>query len=150
MGKIKSKTLYKRKYLLLCCIVSVFCLYLEACTCSWVKYFDDYHVVWYCDDPFIEFIGDDEENIGKIILDGTEYTIIIANLNGNIHYSYVSFYRAPPSGEALSGEDLIWDGKAEVKDGKLYLTVAKDNVSTYEGKTIVLNQRPVEEGVGVD
>ncbi len=115
-----------------------------------MKYFDDYHVVWYCDDPFIEFVGDDEENIGKIILDETKFTILIACSPGTTDYSYFTFYNFPSPGEALSGEDLIWDGKAEVKDGKLYLTVTKDNVSTYEGKTIVLNQRPVEDGMGVD
>ena len=57
------------------------------------------------------------------------------------------------SDEELTKEAIenitIWQADTVVKDGKLYLTVTKDNISDYEGKTIELKLRPYKEGEGV-
>lgn len=39
----------------------------------------------------------------------------------------------------------IWEADSYIRNGKLYLTVVKDYVSDWEGKTIVLEQKPRKE-----
>lgn len=143
----KEDVMKKIKPLLLCCLVCLLCFSLVACRLPWAKYFYDYHVSWYSDDPFVEFVGDDYDGIGKIILNGTEYNFCIAAWDATTRNAGFGFYNYDTHGEELSDEDLIWEGKAEVKDGQLILTIEKDNISNYEGKTIVLNQRPIEDDV---
>ncbi|MGN1372577.1 MAG: hypothetical protein ACI4VK_00860 [Candidatus Coproplasma sp.] len=36
---------------------------------------------------------------------------------------------------------VLWEADTVLKDGKLYLTVTQDNISDYEGKTIILLQK---------
>ncbi len=133
----------KRKYLFLWCLILILCFSLGSCVR--IKYFYNYHVVWYSDDPFIEFVGDDPDFSGIIILNGKEYTIYIGTSPGTTRFVGFTFYNYTTLGEMTSNDDLIWEGKAEVKDRKLYLTVEKDYVSDYAGKTIVLNQREIQE-----
>ncbi len=134
----------KLKYSFLCCLALLLCFCLGACKWPWTKYFYEYHVVWYSDDPLIEFVGDDFDYVGKIILDGTEYSFCISAWDATTRIAGFGFYNHDTHGEGLSDGDLIWEGKAEIKNGQLFLTIEKDNVSNYEGQTIVLNQRPIE------
>lgn len=130
----------KREYSLICCLVLLLSFSLTACVYPWTKFYHEFHVIWYCDDPFIEFIGDEE--VGKMTLDGIEYDLGIGHA---IRDFRIYFYdREKYSESTATNDDLIWEGKAEVKDGKLYLTVEKDYVSDYAGKTIVLNQREIQ------
>lgn len=133
----------KLKFLLLCCLAVLFCFSLAACTdYPWTKHFYDYHVVWYCDDPFIEFVGD--ERVGKMSLDGVEYNIDVSSVS---HETGFEIYKLDPDQEGVSEDDAIWEGTAELKDGQLVLTIEKDYISNYEGQTIILNQRSVEDDV---
>lgn len=133
----------KIKYLLLCCFALIFCIVLAACTeYPWTKHFYDYHVVWYCDDPFIEFVGD--EGVGQMSLDGVEYNIDVSSMS---HETGFMIYKFDPDQEGISEDDAIWEGTAELKDGQLVLAIAKDYVSNYEGQTIILSQRSVEDNV---
>ncbi len=95
--------------------------------------------MWYCDDPFIEFIGDEE--VGRMTLDGIEYDLCVGHAIRDFQIYLCD--REKYSESTATNDDLIWEGEAKVKGEKLYITVTKDHVSTYEGKTIVLKQRPV-------
>lgn len=129
------------KFLSLLCLALVFCFCLGACTDQpWTEHFYDYHVVWYCDDPSIEFVGD--ERTGKMTLDGVEYSIDVSSAP---HETGFTIYRLDQNGVIASDDDAVWEGTAELKDGQLFLTITKDYASNYEGQTVVLNQRPVEE-----
>lgn len=131
----------KLKYLLLSCFTIIFCFSLAACTdYPWTKHFYDYHVVWYSDDPSIEFMGD--ERVGKMSLDGVEYDIDVANVP---HEADFEIYKLDPDQEIVLEDNVIWAGTAELKDGQLVLTIEKDYISDYEGQTITLNQRPIED-----
>lgn len=133
----------KLKYFLLCCLIVLCCLFLGACTdYPRTEHFYDFHVVWYCDDPYIEFVGD--ERVGQMSLDGVEYDIDVASVPREAGFV---IYKLEPDQEGVSEDDTIWEGTAEVKDGRLYLTIEKDYISNYEGKTIVLKQRSIEDVV---
>lgn len=112
---------------------------MAACIYPWTKFYYDFHAIWYSDDPYIEFIGDEE--IGKMILDGTEYNVLVFH---DIRDTGIYFYNQDVYDENTdTNDDLIWKGKAKVKNGQLVLTVSQDNLSNYEGKTITLNQRAI-------
>ena len=130
----------KIKYLFLSCLTLILCFSMTACVWPWTTFYHEYHVIWYCDDPFIEFIGDEE--IGKMTLDGTEYNLLIGHAirDFRIYFCNQDIYVE----STITNDDLIWEGTAEVKDGKLIIKIEKDYVSNYAGKTLILNQRPVE------
>ena len=134
----------KTKILIVSCLsLILICFSLVACVYPWTKFYHNFHVVWYCDDPFIEFIGDAET--GKMTLDGIEYNLGIGH---DIRDFGIYFYNKDLYDESTAtNDDLIWKGKAKLKDGQLIITIEKDYVSNYEGKTIVLNQRPIEDDV---
>ena len=118
----------------------IFCFMLSACRVPWIKYFYDYHGIWYCDDPFIEFVGDDIS--GVMDLDGKRQSIYVGcAVEGEVIY----FHDNAPNEDGILDYPLIWEANSELKNGQLILTVVIDNVSNYEGKTIVLNQRPIED-----
>ena len=136
----------KIKYLFLSCLTLILCFSMTACVWRVTRYFYNYHVIWYSDDPFIEFVGDDYDGIGKLTLDGIEYNICIGCLNSTFQYADFKFYNHDTHEQVTKIiKDLIWEGTAEVKKDKLILKIKKDNISNYAGKTLILNQRPVEE-----
>lgn len=71
-----------------------------------------------------------------------------------IYYEFASAYEFDGTGmsfydknidDGLSPKSIVWVVSCKIKDDKLYMTVDKDNISNYEGKTIVLHQQPLEE-----
>ena len=124
-------------------VISLLCICFAfgSCRSSCVKCYYDYHVIWYCDDPYIVFAGD--RHYGFMELDGKNYILDIAwSSNGSAIY----FYDESKIGNSgLSDDTLIWEAKTKLKGGQLILTIVKDNVSTYEGKILILNQRPIED-----
>ena len=117
------------------------CFAFGGCIFSCNEYYYDYHVIWYCDDPYIVFQGD--RYYGFMELDGKNYMLDIASM---AHGSTIYFYdESKMENGAIREEFLIWEADTEIKDGQLFLTILKDNISDYEGKTIVFNQRPVED-----
>ena len=128
----------KLKYLFLSCLILIFCFRLAACYLGPKRYFE-YHVIWYSDDPFIEFVGDRHRG-GKMILDGKEYIVHMTWANDGTD---IMIYDGDQ--EEATPETLIWKADTKVKKGQLIFVVTIDNVSNYDGKTIVLNQRPIEE-----
>ena len=115
------------------------CFALSGWSCA--ENYHDYHVIWYCEEPYIVFQGD--RNYGFMQLDGKNYILDISSV---AHSSKIYFYDESKRENGVVREEFtIWEADSEIKDGQLYLTILKDYVSDYEGKTIVLNQRPVEE-----
>ena len=114
----------------------------SACTPPWEKkYYYDYHVIWYCDDPYIVFGGD--KHYGFIELDGKNYLLDIA---WQAHGSKIYFYDESKIESGIERDDfLIWEADTKIKDGQLIFTILKDNVSDYEGETLILNQQSMED-----
>lgn len=103
----------------------------------------NYDCVWYSENPYIYMPSNGTYAI--IELEGNKVDV---DTSKDFDGTAITFYKH--SDGANSEEDLIWDTKSEIKDGKLYLTIIKDNVSDYEGKTIVLEQIELEETEDTD
>ena len=58
--------------------------------------------------------------------------------------SGIDFYD-PQIDNGMTEESIVWSVCCKIKNDELYMTVEKDNISDYEGKTIVLHQQPLEE-----
>ena len=134
----------KFKFIVLSFLCVIFCFTLSACIFPWVnwvnkQYYYDYHVLWYCDDPYI-ILGD--KNYGFMELDGKNYMLDIAWAP---HGSAIYFFDEDKIESGLRDDFLIWEADTEIKEGRLFLTIVKDNVSDFEGKTLILNQRPIED-----
>jgi hypothetical protein len=69
-------------------------------------------------------------------IDDIKYEFYTAQSN---NATYICFYENETSSKNDS-EKLLWKADTKMKDGKLYLTITLDNISNYEGKTIVLSQ----------
>ena len=132
------KKAHKSVQSVLILIMAVCFLSLTACYWGPKRYFD-YNVIWYCDDPFIEFVGDSHRG-GKMILDGEEYNLRLSWANDGTD---IMIYDTDQ--EEATPETLIWKADTKVKKGQLIFVVTIDTVSNYDGKTIVLNQRPIED-----
>ena len=117
---------------------------LSACfpTCTKEHYYD-YHVIWYSEDPYIVFAGD--RHYGFMELDGKYYMLDIA---WQPHGSRINFYDEDKYNEngGIKSDYLIWEAATKIKDGQLLLKIIVDNVSDYEGKIIILDQKPIEDG----
>ena len=133
-------------------VLLVVCI--NLCSCQRI-YFFEYEGVWYSEEPFIEL--NCAYHNGKIKLNGIEYLSCLGYANDGV---YVEMYNQnlvdqieqDENGNYLSDitdDMLLWQADTVVKDGKLYLTVTKDNISDYEGKTIELKLRPYKEGEDV-
>ena len=127
-------------------LVALLCLSFSfsACfsSCYKERYYD-YHVIWYSEDPYIVFAGD--RHYGFMELDGKNYMLEIA---WQPHGSEIYFYdKDKIGGSGVTRDDyLIWEADTKIADGQLILTVTVDKVSDYEGKTVILNQKPFEDG----
>ncbi len=121
-------------------VVALFFL-LTGFNCN--KTFMDYDCIWYSENPYIYFATDMLD--ATIEVNGEKIEVDIA---GTYDGTRILFQKK--SNEGHNEEDIIWYTKSEIKDGKLYLTIIKDNVSDYEGKTIVLEQIELEETEDTD
>ena len=103
------------------------------------NYYWDYDCRWVSDVPKVELYQGCGS--GRMIIDEVEYEFVTAQSN---NATYIEFYEKDPSFENDVGK-LLWKADTKLKNGKLYLTIATDNISDYEEQTIILRQRPVEE-----
>ena len=122
------------------CISFSFSACFPSCT---AKYYYDYHVIWYSEDPYIVFAGD--RHYGFMELDGKNYMLDIPH---QPHGSKIYFYDEDKFNESgtIRSDYLIWEADTKIKDGQLILTVIVDKVSDYAGKTVILDQKPIEDG----
>lgn len=102
-----------------------------SCSFSHRKYYSDYDCEWVSDDP--EIVLNNGCGSGKMIIDGVKYNFSTFMSN---NATYIGFY--------IGDHEDLWVADTKLKKGKLYLTVTKDTISNYLGKTIVLYQRPVQ------
>ena len=142
----------KKQYsnsVMILCLSCIMCL--SLCSCNEIEY-QEYKGIWYSEVPFIEL--NCAYYKGNMILDGVKYRLCLSYANDGSYIeiddqSLVNQIEKDENGNYLSGitEDmLLWQADTVVKEGKLYLTVTKDNISDYEGKTIELKLRPYKEG----
>ena len=124
---------------------------INLCSCQ-RTYFFEYEGVWYSEEPFIEL--NCVYYRGKMKIKDATYDLVLSYANDGIDIEMCDRTMRQEIGKDVSGnpifaitEDMIlWEADTVVKDGKLYLTVTKDNISDYEGKTIELKLRPYKEG----
>ncbi len=114
----------------------IFCTMSMLVGCG--KYFWDYECIWVSDSPYINIpVG---YHTATIELNGEEKEVYTSWSNDGTE---IRFYD-PDIDNGETEESIIWDTECEVKKGKLYITIVKDNVSDMEGKTIILEQQPLE------
>ena len=104
------------------------------------KKFWDYECVWVSDSPYIYMPAYSHSHKATIEINGEKKDVETAWENTGLG---IKFCTSDIKYKTLD-ENLIWDTECEVKKGKLYITIIKDNVSDMEGKTIVLEQQPLE------
>ena len=103
------------------------------------KYFWEYECVWVSDSPYIYMPASSHKVVIEINGEKKDVNAAWAN-NGR----GITFYSDYINDKAID-ESIIWDAECEIKKGKLYVTIIKDNVSDMEGKTIILEQQPLED-----
>jgi hypothetical protein len=106
----------------------------SICLVGCQKYYWDYDCNWVSDEPSIELYKGCGS--GQMTIDDIKYEFYTAQSN---NATYICFYENETSSKNDS-EKLLWKADTKMKDGKLYLTITLDNISNYEGKTIVLSQ----------
>ena len=140
MGKIVY--LFSKLVLILSLFLLIAC-YFVACHTN--HYFNS-EGVYYSENPRIELIF--PEKCGMLELEGTTYELSMGFSNDGTYlnlYDKILLSQAERDvqGHLLDADaGLLWKTDTVVKSGKLYLTVTKDNISDYEGKTIVLEFKP--------
>lgn len=95
------------------------------------KYYWDYNCSWACDEPQVELY--EGCGSGRMTIDNVEYEFQTAQANNAID---ITLYI-----EKDGRHQVLWEADTVLKDGKLYLTITRDNISDYEGKTMILLQR---------
>lgn len=95
------------------------------------KYYWDYNCSWVCDEPQVELY--EACGNGRMVIDDFEYNFCTAQAN---NATDITFYI-----EKDGQHKVLWEADTVLKDGKLYLTITQDNISNYQGKTIILLQK---------
>ena len=143
MEKVRTKSIH-RFFLVIALSLVASCI--SGCRGSY--YFNN-NGTYICEDPYIEFVFPDSS--GAMCIDGVTYHLNLGYSNNGTEIFLDNQLLLDQAGLGNSGynihsdQALIWRADTEEKNGKLYLTVTKDNVSDYEGKTIVLEFEPNEE-----
>lgn len=113
------------------------------------EYYFSNEGVYYSEDPYMEL--NCPAYSGEMTVDGVTYRLGLSFSNNGteIYIANRDLYDQMPTGD--SGDPIIdmeaallWQADTEIKNGKLYLTVTRDNISDYEGKTVVLEFKPNE------
>ncbi len=128
------------------------------------KSYSDYDCVWTSEDGCIQI--DSDTGISIINITGVDQSRRIDALSDSGQlYLYFTYYSdiSTEASSAIGTEKLdeastsyneddsecygstIWEADSYIRNGKLYLTVVKDYISDWEGKTIVLEQKPRKE-----
>ena len=126
----------KKNFKILIVLMTIFCAMLIFSGCG--KKFWEYECVWVSESPYIYMPANSHAVI--IELNGEKK---IADIGWKHTGLEISFYD-PEIDNGITMESIIWETECEIKKGKLYITIIKDNVSDMEGKTIVLEQQPLE------
>ncbi|MBD5137685.1 MAG: hypothetical protein HDT39_17390 [Lachnospiraceae bacterium] len=126
----------KKKFKIEMIIITTFCTMLIFSGCG--KKFWDYECVWVSDSPYIYMPANSHAVI--IEINGEKK---IADTGWKHTGLGITFYD-PEIDNGTTMESIIWETECEIKKGKLYITIIKDNVSDMEGKTIILEQQPLE------
>lgn len=126
-----------------------------------VKSYSDYDCIWTSEDGCIQL--DAATGIAILDIDGVDQSRRIDALSDSGQlYLYFTYYSdiSTESSNSIGTEKMtetstsvneddsecygstIWEADSYIRNGKLCLTVIKDYVSDWEGKTIVLEQKP--------
>ena len=132
--------LIKKKFMQMILSIVVFCIIWVVNGCG--KSFSHYKCIWVSDSPYIHMRSG--SNKATIEINGESKEVFTGYTNNGTE---IRFYD-PDIDNGKTDESIIWDTESEVKKGKLYITIVKDNVSDLEGKTIILEQQPLEENSG--
>jgi len=134
-----------------CLATTYFAVFLFALTllsaCNKIYYFEK-SGIYISQSPYMEL--DCVKGTGTMIIGDVSYPLDLAFDSAGGHI--LIFCEENADAEILDtireddvyGEALIWKANTKEKNGKLYLTVTKDNISDYVGKTIVLEFQPYE------
>ncbi len=104
--------------------------FLTACG----KKYSDYTNSWVSEDGKVTL---EPEGTAQIDYEGIDLSKNINVLSDSGKQHLIFCY-----GDKKSGNDneRIWEANAEIEDGKLYLKIVCDNITSLEGKTIILEQ----------
>lgn len=102
------------------------------------KKFWDYECVWVSESPYIYMPAN--SHVVIIEINGEKKITDTAWKNTGLGI----YFHDPEIDNGTTMESIIWETECEIKKGKLYITIIKDNVSDMEGKTIILEQQPLE------
>lgn len=124
-----------KKYVKILCFSAIVSMLFTGCG----KKFWEYECVWYSENPYIWI----ETYSHDAVIEIDEVTIE-ATTGWKNDGTGITFY-SKLIDEGRTEESMIWETDVEVKDGKLYLYIAKDYMLGMEGQTIVLEQIAYEE-----
>lgn len=141
MGKVT----FKIRQILLVVAICLFFVILAACHKT---YYFQQKGIFTAQSPFLEL--DCCSHSGTLVINGVTYQLDLAfKPNG----SGISIFADKDSDQWVLDtikddivfvDKLIWEAETTEKENKLYLTVIRDNISNYAGKTIILEFKPNE------
>lgn len=130
----------QRKVYYLGVSVTLLCIALISTGCRQKMYLE-YEAPWVFEDAEIS-IASCEGFMGMTIEIGENiYECGVAHENDG---TGMSIYDKSVVG-GYTDKALVWEASCELKDDLLYLSIEVDNISDYEGKTIVLHQESEED-----
>lgn len=109
---------------------------ISLCTGCGKKKFWEYEASWVSDNPSICIVNSEGFDYVLLEIDGIQYELKTAHANDG---SGITMYDLNING-AYTKDAIIWDCSCKIEDEKLYLTIEKDNISNFEGETIILHQ----------
>ena len=129
VGRRVTKAVGLYLSIILCLLAFVGCRGLRT-------YYWDYEGEWISDNPQVTlYKGCDR---GEMTIDGIHYEFYTGVSN---NASYIYFYI--PENNDHQSEIYLWRANTTLKKDKLYLEITEDNISNYQGKTIVLTKKPL-------
>lgn len=100
------------------------------------KKYSDYSNIWISEDGMVMI--NPTEGTAKITYKGIDQKKNINILSDNGQVNLCFCYGKVGSADA---SDWIWEADARIKKDVLYLTIKKDNILDFSGKTIILKQQ---------
>lgn len=130
----------KRKTFLTVVVVVLSAFVAMSCSLSGVKYYWDSDCEWYSNEP--QIVLNKGCKSGEMTVDGVSYEFFTARSSDG---KRIELRKGSVDDNDVGENFILWLCNTKLKNGLLYLTVTIDNVSDYEGKTIVLHPRSVEK-----
>ncbi|MDE6252720.1 MAG: hypothetical protein K2M78_08785 [Lachnospiraceae bacterium] len=128
--------IFKKKFKNLVVIITIFFTIFIFSGCK--KRFWEYECVWVCDSPYIYMPTNSSPAVIEINGEKKDVEAVRKYTTSGLEF------RDPDIDNASTDESIIWETECKIKKGKLYVTITKDYVSDMEGKTIILEQQPLE------